>query len=143
MLDNLDQKGGAVVSVHSEDGKGFDAIVFAEREPARWMAGSEAFVRTKEVEGPAETEAAKRPVHVAISYAADGTIRLFREGLPYGKAYQSNGPRTFSNGGTRIFFGLRHSPVGGNRMLAGTIVRARIYDRARSFGSGRFNRNIQ
>ena len=42
------------------------------------MAGSENFARTKGVEGPAETEAANRPVHVAISYAPDGTIRLFR-----------------------------------------------------------------
>ncbi len=129
-LDNLDQKGGAAISLHASDGSGFDAVVFAEQEPARWMAGSEGFVRTQRVDGPAETEASRRPVQVAITYAADGTIRIFRDGLPYGKSYKSNGPRTFSKGESRLLFGLRHMPPGGNRMLSGTIVRARLYGRA-------------
>src|SRR5437763_1825111 len=29
-----------------------------------------------------------------------------------------------------LLFGLRHSPVGGNKHLAGTIIRAELYDRA-------------
>ena len=33
-------------------------------------------------------------------------------------------------GEMRVVFGQRHPPVGGDRMLAGTIVRARVYDRA-------------
>ncbi len=129
-LDNLDQSGGAVVSLHEPDGGGFDAIVFAEREPARWMAGSESFKRTQSASGHAETEAANRPVHVAITYASDGTIRLFRDGQPYGNPYPTDGPRPFLKGRSQLLFGLRHMPVGGNRLLAGTIVRARLYDRA-------------
>jgi hypothetical protein len=35
-------------------------------------------------------------------------------------------------GETRVVFGQRLAPVGGDRMLAGTIVRARVYDRALS-----------
>ncbi len=80
--------------------------------------------------GPAESEANRRPVHVAITYAEDGTIRLFRDGRAYGNSYQSNGPRPFPSGEAQVVFGLRHAPVGGNKMLAGTIVRARLYDRA-------------
>ena len=37
---------------------------------------------------------------------------------------------TFPAGEAQVVFGLRHAPAGGNRMLAGTIVRARVYDRA-------------
>ena len=129
-LDNLDQRGGGVIGLQSPDGRVFDAIVFGEQELARWMAGSENFVRTRSVEGPAETEAANRPVHVAISYAEDGTVRLYRDGQPYGNPYTSSGPLAFSSGQWQVIFGLRHSPVGSNKMLAGTIVRARIYDRA-------------
>jgi Protein of unknown function (DUF1553)/Protein of unknown function (DUF1549)/Concanavalin A-like lectin/glucanases superfamily/Planctomycete cytochrome C len=129
-LDNLEQRGGGVIGLQSPDGRVFDAIVFGELEPGRWMVGSEGFVRTKGVAGPAETEAAKRPVHVAITYAGDGTIRLYRDGQPYGNSYVSSGPMTLTSGQWQVIFGLRHSPVGGNKMLAGTIVRARLYDRA-------------
>ncbi len=128
-LDNLDQRGGGVVSLQALDGSAFDAIVFGEQEPGRWMAGSEGFVRTESAAGPTELDARQRPVHVAITYATDGTIRLFREGQPYGsKAYLSSGPLSLPT--AQIVFGLRHSPTGGNKMLAGTIVRARLYDRA-------------
>ncbi len=127
-LDNLNQRGGGILSLQAPDGSAFDAIVFGEQEPGHWMSGSEGFVRTRSAQGPAETEATQRPVHVAITYATDGTIRLYRDGLPYGQAYLSNGPLNLPT--AQVVFGLRHSPTGGNKMLAGTIVRARLYDRA-------------
>ena len=81
--------------------------------------------------GEAETEATRRPVHVAITYADDGTIRLYRDGQPYGTAVQVVRPgRRSRPARPQVVFGLRHAPAGGNRMLAGTIVRARLYDRA-------------
>jgi hypothetical protein len=129
-LDNLEQRGGAPLSVQVRDGAVFDAIVFGEQEPGRWMAGSNNFVRTRSVSGDSESEAVRRPLHVAISYAEDGTVQVFRDGQPYGSPYKSSGPAVMPAGETRIAFGLRHAPVGGNRMLAGTIARARIYDRA-------------
>ena len=128
-LEGTDQRGGGVVSVLEESGP-FDAIVFGEVEPGRWMAGSENFARTSGVGGAAEVEAARRFVHVAIRYSADGTIQLFRDGRPYGKAYPSAGPVVFPAGRSRLAFGIRHLPAGGNRMLRGTIARARLYDRA-------------
>ena len=129
-LDDLTQRGGAVIGLQSPDGSAFDAIVFAELEPGRWMAGSESFARSKSFNAPAETEAASRPVQVAIVYADDGTIAAYRDGKPYGNAYRTSPPVTFRAGVAQVVFGLRHQPVGGNRMLAGTVVRARLYDRA-------------
>jgi hypothetical protein len=131
VLDNLDQRGGGVLSLQGPGGT-FDAIVFGEREAGRWMAGSENFSRTREVGGAAENDAIRRPVHVAIRYAEDGTIQVFRDGRGYGAPYPSSGPIAMPAGETRVVFGQRHPPVGGNRMLAGTIVRARVYDRALS-----------
>ena len=129
-LDRLDQRGGGAISVQTRDGAIFDAIVFAEREPGRWMAGSDNFRRYRSVPGSIETEAASRPIQVAITYAEDGTIRVFREGRPYGVSYRSSSAVAFPAGDTQVVFGLRHFPPGGDRMLKGTVVRARLYDRA-------------
>ena len=46
-LDGLGQRGGGTISVEIMGGRVFDAIVFGEREPKRWMAGSNGFGRTK------------------------------------------------------------------------------------------------
>ena len=129
-LSNLKQRGGAAVSIQTRDGGLFDAIVFGEREPGIWMAGSEFFRRYHGAGGKMEIEAANRPVHVAITYGGEGTIRIFREGRPYGTPHKSLGRCRFPAVEAQVVFGLRHSPAGGNRMLAGTIVRARVYDRA-------------
>ncbi|MFN0126309.1 MAG: DUF1553 domain-containing protein [Verrucomicrobiales bacterium] len=129
-LANLDQGGGGVLTVQDLDGDVFDAIVFAEKEPRQWLAGSNSFARTDVSPRPKEADAVTRPVHVAITWSDDGTIRLFRDGAPYGQPYQSNGPVTFAAGESMVQFGCRHGPPGGNRLLAGAIHRARLYDRA-------------
>jgi hypothetical protein len=129
-LDNVHQRGGGAISIRALGGGTFDAIVFGEHEPGIWMAGSDNFRRTQSVGGKPENDATHRPVHVAITYAADGTIRVFRDGRPFGAAYKSSGPAVFPAGDSQVVFGLRHAPAGGNRMLAATIARARVYDRA-------------
>jgi hypothetical protein len=129
-LDNLNQAGGGVMGIQTLDGAAFDAIVFAERQPGRWMAGSDNFSRTQDFDGPAETVADKGPVHIAIVYDADGTISAYRGGTPYGKSYRGGAPFSFAAGKAQVTFGMRHAPAGGNRMLAGTIERAQLYDRA-------------
>lgn len=130
-LDDLNQRGGGVTSLQKIDGGLFDAIVFGERDPKRWMAGSNGFVRTQSFGGPEETEVTNRIVHVAIAYRADGTIVGYRDGKPYGTAYQSSGLATYEAGTAQILFGLRHgTTAGGNRMLKGAIDAAQLYDRA-------------
>jgi hypothetical protein len=131
-LANLEQRGGAAISVQTLDGSVFDAIVFGEREPLRWMAGSDGFRRSKDFEGEAEDDAAKAFVHLVIVYQADRTIVCYRNGKPYGKPYQADTLATFEPEKSQVLFGLRHSPPGGNRYLAGAIDRAALYDAALS-----------
>jgi Protein of unknown function (DUF1553)/Protein of unknown function (DUF1549)/Concanavalin A-like lectin/glucanases superfamily/Planctomycete cytochrome C len=131
-LTNLEQKGGGVISIQTLDGTYFDSLVFAEKEPGQWLAGSNFFARTQSFDGPKEEQAKDRPVHLAITYASDGTITGYRDGLPYGKPYKSSGPLVFQAKNSQIVFGLRHGPSGGNKHLAGAIERANFYDRALS-----------
>ncbi len=130
----LEQSGGGVLSVQSLDGQMFDAIVYAERQSRIWTVGSDGFRRTKDLQAASNEDLADRQlVHIAIVYHADGRIECYRNGRPYGAAYKSNGPAGFQPGGAQIVFGLRHGTVaGGNRMLAGQIDRAQVYDRALS-----------
>jgi hypothetical protein len=132
-LDNSAQRGGGVISIQGTNGTQFDAIVFGEREPGRWMAGSSGFSRTRSFGvDEIETEALERFVHVAIVYQADGTITGYRDGQVYGKSYRAS-LATYSAGSHQILFGLRHgTSAGGGRMLAGRIDRAQLYDRALS-----------
>ncbi|QDT33689.1 DUF1553 domain-containing protein [Thalassoglobus polymorphus] len=129
-LTNLDQRGGGLVSIQDLSGTYFDAIVFGEQKAGHWLAGSNNFARTLPFAGTAETEAAERPVHIAITYAEDGTIQGFRNGKPYGKLYRKSEAYQFQAGKTQILFGLRHGNPSGNRLLSGKILEARLYDRA-------------
>ncbi len=135
-LSNLIQAGGAVIGVQTleEDPSrmSFDAIVFGEQEPGRWMAGSDFFNRTQSFSGDPETEAEKQFVHIAIAYDEDGTIRCYRQGRPYGQPYRKGELRSYKAGAARIVFGARALPPGANYMLSGTIREARLYDHALS-----------
>ena len=131
-LADLQQRGGAVIGVQALDGSLFDAIVYGERDPRQWMAGSNGFERTQSFAGPEETEADAVVVHVAIVYEANGTITGYRNGQVYGTPYKSPGLQTFKPGQSQVVFGLRHHPPGGNRLLKGGIERAQLYDRALS-----------
>ena len=129
-LDTLDQAGGAAISVETINGITFDAIVFGEREPQRWMSGSNTFSRSESFVGSEEHEAAERPVHIALVYHADGTIECFRDGVPYGQPTQPGPLQAYQAGQSEVLFGLRHRPGGGNRYLSGRILQAALYDRA-------------
>lgn len=135
MLENLEQRGGGVMTLQDDRGEVFDSIVFAEKEKACWVPGSDHFRRSKNLGAPGEQDAAGRVVHVAIVYGADGTVTAYRDGRPLGNPYQSEGPATFESGRSEVLFGLRHgTSAGGNRVLSGRIYRARLYDRALSAG---------
>ena len=131
-LDTLDQAGGAAMTIQTKDGGVFDAIVFGEKDPGQWVAGSNSFVRTQSLQAEKETEAVQRVVHLAIAYHSDGKIVAYRDGQPYGTGYKSTGLQEFKVGEAVIGFGIRHSPAGGNKVLAGKIFRARLYDKALS-----------
>jgi hypothetical protein len=129
-LDNLEQRGGAAISIGSLSDGLFDAIVFGERDPKQWMTGSNNFLRTDSFSGSEEADAVNAPVHVAIVYQKDGTITGYRNGVTYGRSIRKSDLQPFAANQTQILFGLRHKPPGGNRHLAGWIHRAALYDRA-------------
>ncbi len=131
-LADLEQGGGAAISLESADGRQFDAIVFGERQAKKWVAGSEGYARTRDVAAPEETGPAGTLVHLAAVYRADNTIALYRNGEPYGAAYQPGTPlATFRAGDARVVLGRRH--LGGGRpWLTGSIQAAALYDRALS-----------
>lgn len=131
-LDDLSQRGGGAITIETRNGVTFDSIVFGEREPGQWMAGSNGFVRTDSFMAPVEKEAQNRPVHMTIVYKADGTIIGYRNGVPYGRAIRKSGLQHYQKNDTEFIFGLRHKPVGGNRFLKGKIFSAAFYDRALS-----------
>ncbi len=130
MLDNLTQRGGGVLTVQGKDGGLFDSIVFAEKTPAHWVAGSNFFERSELFEGPAETEAVTRPVHIAVVYQPDGTICGYRDGKPYGRTYRKAPAAVFETEASQVLLGCRHGSPTGNKGLAARIFRARLYDRA-------------
>lgn len=129
-LDDIDQRAGGVMTVQDLQGSAFDSIVFAERKPLRWVAGSNSFTRTLDFKAPDETEAASRPVHLAITYAADGTIRCYRDGKPWGQPIRKAPLHTYRAGEAQLLFGLRHGKSAqGNKPLKGRLFRAALYDR--------------
>lgn len=134
-LPNREQRGGGVLSVQTRDGGQFDAIVFGEREPGKWIAGSEFFRRTHDLPAPPEAAAKDALLHIAITYGADNRITVYRNGVPYAPPYTPTGEnttlRTFPAGRSEVLLGLRHLGAG-NGLLTAEIEEARLYDRALS-----------
>ncbi len=134
-LANLDQRGGGVISLQTKDGGVFDAIVFGEKQPKKWIAGSNGFQRTVNIAGPEESARPGELVHLAVVYSADNRIAIYRNGVPYGDPYQPAGAnaglRTFAAGESHVLLGMRHTG-GGTPFVAGEIAEARLYDKALS-----------
>jgi cytochrome c553 len=135
-LSNLTQGGGAAISVQTTDGNVFDAVVYGELVPRRWISGSDGFRRSMSLGNSDETQADREVVHMAVVYDADGLISIYRNGQPYGKPHKKSGLQTFKARTAQVLFGLRHGATSGNdfkgRLLAGAIERAALYDRALS-----------
>ena len=129
-LDDLEQRAGAAISIQSKDMKVFDAIVYAETEHRRWIAGSDFFKRTQNLLAAAESLAQAEFVHMAITYDDDGKIAAYRNGEAYGDMYRSSGPVHFKAGDWTVLFGLRTGGPSPDRQLRGQLEAAQIYDRA-------------
>lgn len=125
-LADTSQRGGSVLALDDRHGR-FDAIVFGERSPGKWMAGSDQWKRTPEVQDayPSENASPETRIQIAIVYE-DGNVRIFRNGQRYAEygigTVQSYGPESV------VVMGLRHLDAGDRACLAGAIEDARIYD---------------
>jgi Protein of unknown function (DUF1588)/Protein of unknown function (DUF1585)/Concanavalin A-like lectin/glucanases superfamily len=125
---NLDQRGGGVMGIQGP-GDFFDTIVLGERMPLHWISGSNGFARTEDFPESTPETKVNEWLHLAMTYAEDGTTTLYRDGKPYGKSF-CKAPATFPKETSSVLFGLRHLPAGGNRHLEVSIDKARLYDRA-------------
>jgi len=124
---NLSQRGGGVLTLENAQGE-FDAVVFGEIQPGRWMAGSNGFSRTgrDQDKWAAETAGADTAVQIAIVYEGKH-VTIYRNGQPYADYTMENVPATFSRESV-VLMGLRHLDAGEPRLFAGAIEDARIYN---------------
>ena len=130
VLSDPDQGGGAAISIENSADRDFDAIVFGERQPRKWIAGSGGFARTHDLEAPQESTPVGQPVHMAAVYRGDNSITLYRNGERYAPPYvPATGLRTFEKGAATVLLGLRHHGAG-NGFLEGEILQASLHARA-------------
>ena len=132
-LPTLDQRGGGVISLETKDGGVFDAIVFGERQPKKWIAGSDFFIRTRDLTAAAETAKPGDLSTSPSSTAPTTRIAVYRNGVPYADAYTADRgerhPAHLRRRRIAVLIGLRHTGAG-NGFLAGEVAEARLYDRA-------------
>ena len=85
------EKGQTLLKIRNRSGfrgAATDGIHFVGGKTQRWENASTVNFRTEDVGGPAEDTPVGGRIHLAIAYATDGEIRLYRNGVPYGKPYR-------------------------------------------------------
>jgi hypothetical protein len=139
-LNDLDDPtAGSVLTIENAEGitDTFDGIIYAERTPRQWMAGSNNFARTPIADngGPEETVEEPGEVMVAIAYELLGNIAIYRDGQLYAE-YETASPPAYLGGFADVLIGPRHEDridAGGPmHFFDGFINEARIYDGALS-----------
>lgn len=133
-IDDLDQRGGSVLTVEHPDVQQFDGIVLGERVPKRWMPGSDQLKRTPahtlQNGWQAETATPQTVLQMALAFEGKRAA-LYRNGVLYAE-YDVPKPVTFSSGSS-LLIGLRHTHAtrqGG--FFRGRVLDARVYDTALS-----------
>jgi hypothetical protein len=129
-LGDLAQRGGGVLTVQDLQGQVFDAIVFGEKTARQWHVGSNNSLRSEGLVAPLEEAALEQAVQVLVSYADDGTVTFYKNGMPHGQAFRKADLVGFAAGQAQFLLGCRHGAPSGNRLLRGRIFRAAVYDRA-------------
>ena len=108
-LDDLNERNGAPLAVNESSSDKFDAIVYAEKHPKHWMAGSSHFGRTQDAaHGSPETETGKI-LQLAISYEDNNDsakIMIYRNGEIIGD-YTKGPIVTWKEGDVEALFGPR------------------------------------
>ena len=130
-LDDLNVIKGAPLAVNKSSGDTFDAIVYAERQPKRWMAGSSFFRRTQDAVPGFEEKETGKLIQLAISYEDDGgtaKIVIYRNGDVIGN--YTHGPIvSWVEGDVEAIFGPR-AYIGGTAhgWVIARVEDARIYN---------------
>lgn len=129
-MENLSIRSGSALTLDNASGDNFDAIVYAERQPLRWMAGSTNFMRTQDVVTQDETVSGQL-VQLAISYRDLGggqvEVTICRDGEQMGK-YTKGNMAQWATGNAEVIFGKRHTNGGtAPGGIDAKIEEARIY----------------
>jgi hypothetical protein len=107
----------------------WDGILYAEQQPKKWYPGSSYRNRSRNLDAPEETAKPNEKVHVAIVYAANNSVTMYRNGKPYGDSFTPQGDRS----------NLQHYKKGISSLTLGDldpnngpvdIDEARLYNRA-------------
>ena len=130
-LDDLDIIRVATLAVNKSSGDTFDAIVYAERQPKRWMAGSSFFRRTQDANPGFEEKETGKLIQLAISYEDDGgntKIMIYRNGDVIGD-YTMGPIVSWEAGDVEALFGPR-ALIGGTAhgWVVARVEDARIYN---------------
>jgi hypothetical protein len=128
-LADLTQRGRIIVQIRRNDREVWDGLVFGERQPGKWFAGSSYHHRSLDLDGPVEDSTPLQLVHLAIVYAKDNSITLYRNGRVYGRRFVPQSPiwtlQTYRKENTDILLGIDEP-----RSFIGEIREASLYDRA-------------
>ena len=132
-LDDLNVTKGATLAVNKSSGDTFDAIVYAERQPKRWMAGSSFFMRTQDPLPGFEEKETGKLIQLAISYEDEGgnaKVTLYRNGDRIG-GYTMGPIVSWEAGDVEALFGPR-ALIGGTAYgwVVARVEDARIYNAA-------------
>ncbi|MCL5098419.1 MAG: GH32 C-terminal domain-containing protein [Candidatus Omnitrophica bacterium] len=127
---NVIQRGGSVLTLENPGGE-FDAMVFGEIKPGKWMAGSDYFRRTQQDQDlwPNDPGSTNALIQLAIVYRGR-QVSIYRNGRRYAEYAMQTEPATFDTS-SRVLMGLRHTDAARpNCFFTGSIEDARIYDQA-------------
>lgn len=129
-IDDLDIKLGAPLAINRSSSDHFDAIVYAERQPRRFMAGSSNFTRTQDAIPGFEEKETGKLIYLAISYEdskGQAHVRIYRNTDLIGD-YTQGFIDTWVKGDTEALFGVR-ALIGGTAYgwVGERVEDARIY----------------
>jgi hypothetical protein len=122
---------GSILTIENNaNGDVFDGIVYAERVPGQWMAGSNGWSRSVlDNGGLPETAVEPERVMLAIAYAEDNTIAIYRDGALYADpAATSMDTLVWYGADSVVQIGARHGAH--EDVIKAWIDEARIYDGA-------------
>ncbi len=129
-LDDLNVLAGSILTIDKISVDEFDAMVFGERQPQRWMAGSSFFRRTTDPAPGFEEKKAGELIFMAYTYEDEGgqaLIKLYRNGEQIGE-YKMGAIASWPAGDAEIFWGIRHGNEGGGPgNLDAQIAESRLY----------------
>jgi len=106
-------------------GAASDGIQYAGGTNKQWRNLSTANFRTADVNGAKEAGVPGERIHLAFTYEADGTIRQYRNGVPYGEPFR---PDAGANGQLQTY-------VAGDAVLKFTTTPELAIDEARLYSS--------